>query len=93
MNDSFPGYVSQHKSLVSVRKMQLLVIITSRGLKVSSTFFFFLYYTLDLNADPRYCSSGSSARSLVESWTNSQCASRRFLGWQDLQSNIPGSAS
>lgn len=62
MNDSFPGHVSQHKSLVSVRKMQLLVIITSRGLKVSSASFF-LNYTLDLDADPRYC---CLARSLVD---------------------------
>lgn len=41
MNDSFPGHVSQHKSLMYIRKMQLLAIITSSGLQVSSTFFFF----------------------------------------------------
>lgn len=88
MNDSFPGHVSQHKSLMYIRKMQLLAIITSSGLQVSSTFFFF-HYALVLDAGPRCC---CLARSLVESSTNSQSASGRFLGWQDQQSNIPGAA-
>lgn len=78
MNDSFPGHLSRHKSLVYVRKMQLLVIITSSGVKVSSIFFSFFDYALDLDAGPRYC---CLARSLVESWANSPSASGRFLGW------------